>query len=542
MNNLKKNLFILLPMIVALSLVAGLYFGKNMSRQRVSNDLFFAENDFTLSDKLREVIQYIESDYVDTIKEEMLVEGAINELLQNLDPHSFYIPKEQYAAVNDPLEGNFEGIGIEFRIQKDTVVVVQPIGGGPSEKVGIRAGDRIVAVEGENITGKKLNNQLVIDLLKGPKGTEVSMKVKRHGEDDLIKFTVVRDEIPLHSVETSYMVDQVGYIKIIRFSKTTYDEFMNAAEHLKAKGMKALIVDLRNNGGGYLLSATKIADEFLKDGKLIVYTEGKSRERQEFYASSDGILENMEVAILINEGSASASEILAGAIQDNDRGEIIGRRSFGKGLVQEGIQWPDGSAMRLTVARYYTPVGRSIQKPFDDGLQAYKSEAYERFEQGELFSPDSIHFIDSLRYITNGGDTVYGGGGIMPDIFIPIDTEGTTHYFGRLNYSGLFYLYGFYYVDMHRDQLKSEFNEETYLRNFSLDQATLSDFYSYAEKKGIEYDRESAEASLDLIKKMLKATIGRNLWGETIFYQVINQKDSTFQRAIQELKQTTYSA
>lgn len=539
MNKFKKNLFLFLPMIVAISLVAGLYLGKKMNQRPLGSDLFFANKNFTLSDKLREVIQFIESDYVDTIKEEMLVEGAINELLQNLDPHSFYIPKEQYAAVNDPLEGNFEGIGIEFRIQQDTVIVVQPIGGGPSEKVGIMAGDRIVVVEGDDITGEKLNNQLVINLLKGPKGSEVSLKVKRTGEKNLLDFTVIRDEIPLHSVEATYTVDNIGYIKIVRFSKTTYEEFMSAAYELKEKGIKGMIVDLRNNGGGYLLSATKIADEFLKDGKLIVYTEGKSRERQEFYATSDGILEDMEVVILINEGSASASEILAGAIQDNDRGEIIGRRSFGKGLVQEGIQWPDGSAMRLTVARYYTPVGRSIQKPFDNGVRAYQNEAYQRFDEGELFSPDSIHFIDSLQYLTPGGDTVYGGGGIMPDIFIPIDTEGTSHYFGRLNYSGVFYLYGFHYVDSHRESLKNKFTESSFNEDFTINEEILSDFYAYAEKKRIEFDQEGANTSLDLIKKMIKATIGRNVWGETIFYKIINQEDATFQRAVEELKLAT---
>ena len=522
-------------MIVAISLVAGLYLGKQMNHPAQGLEIFSNNRGFTLSDKLKEVIQFIESDYVDTIQKEILIEGAINELLQNLDPHSFYIPQEQYAAVNDPLEGNFEGIGVEFRIQKDTVVVVQPIGGGPSEKVGIMAGDRIVYVNEEDITGEKLNNQLVIKLLKGAKGSQVDLKIKRSGKEDLLDFTVIRDEIPLHSVEASYMVDDIGYVKVARFSKNTYEEFMEAVIDLKNKGMKGIIVDLRNNGGGYLLSATKIADEFLKKGKLIVYTEGKSRQRQDFYATSDGILEDMEVAILINEGSASASEILAGAIQDNDRGTIIGRRSFGKGLVQEGIQWPDGSAMRLTVARYYTPVGRSIQKSFENGIKEYKEEAYHRFDEGELFSKDSVHFADSLLFTTPGGDTVYGGGGIMPDIFIPIDTEGSSPYFGRLNYSGVFYLYGFHYVDQHREMLKDNYSENKFLNKFTIDQEILSEFYSYAESKGISFDEKDAGISQQLIKKMLKATIGRNVWGETVFYKIINKEDPVVKTAYEKL-------
>lgn len=539
MNNSNRNIYLFLPIIIALVLIAGVYLGKQMSPQPFGSTIFFAEQrSFSLSDKLDQVIQYIENDYVDTIQEEQLIENTINELLQKLDPHSYYIPKSQYAVVNDPLEGNFEGIGIEFRIQKDSVVVVQPIGGGPSEKVGIMSGDRIVAVEEENITGEIVDNNLVVKLLKGPKGSKVNMKIKRPGVSELLQFTVIRDEIPLHSVEASYMVGDVGYIKIIRFSKTTYDEFVQAVDKLKSKGIKGLVLDLRNNGGGYLLSATKIADEFLEDGKLIVYTEGKSREKEEFFATSKGKLEDIRIAVLINEGSASASEILAGAIQDHDRGIIIGRRSFGKGLVQEGIQWPDGSAMRLTVARYYTPTGRSIQKPFSEGLEAYNQEAYERYENGELFSSDSIHFVDSLKYITPGGDTVYGGGGIMPDIFIPIDTVGSTPYFGKLNFTGMFYQFGFNYVDINRDALKAKFNAKSFVQNFKIDQAILKEFYDFADTKGLTFDKLEAKASEEMIKNRLKATIGRNLWGNNVFYKIVNESDMTFTKALEELAKT----
>lgn len=539
MNKPDRNILIFLPVFIALVLIAGVYLGKQMSPNPMGSTVFFAEKrNFSLSDKLDQVIQYIENDYVDTIKEEMLIESTITELLQKLDPHSYYIPKSQYAIVNDPLEGNFEGIGIEFRIQNDSVVVVQTIGGGPSEKVGIISGDRIISVEEENITGDVIDNSLVVKLLKGPKGSKVKMKIKRQGKKDLLDFTVIRDQIPLHSVETSYAVDNIGYVKIIRFSKTTYKEFMQAVAELKKQDIKGLIVDLRNNGGGYLLSATKIADEFLQDGKMIVYTEGKSRKKEEFYATSKGELENIPLAILINEGSASASEILAGAIQDHDRGTIIGRRSFGKGLVQEGIQWPDGSAMRLTVARYYTPTGRSIQKPFTEGVDAYNKEAYQRYENGELFSSDSIHFVDSLVYVTPKGDTVYGGGGIMPDIFIPIDTLGTTPYFGKLNYSGMFYLYGFHYVDANRDLLNNDFDALKFIKDFKINSKLLDEFYQFAEERGIKYIAKEAQISESSIKNRLKATIGRNVWGNNVFYQTVNESDQTFYRAIQELSKT----
>lgn len=528
----KYAIYVWMPLLIAVFLAIGIYLGKEMASQPNAAVMFPRQQTLTENDKIHQVIEYIKSDYVDTVMEKDIVEETINEILQNLDPHSYYIPKQDYHAVNDPLEGNFEGIGIEFRIQEDTVTVVRALGGGPSEKLGIMAGDRIVQVEGEDITGNKIDNQKVIKLLKGPKGSTVNIKVKRKKEKKLLDFAIQRDEIPLYSLEADYMLtDQIGYIKISRFARDTYQEFMDAVKRLKKEGMQKLVLDLRNNGGGFLQSAIKIADEFLEEDQLIVYTEGKSRNRKNFYATSSGSLENAEVAILINENSASASEILAGALQDNDLGYIVGRRSFGKGLVQEGVQWPDGSAMRLTVARYYTPTGRSIQKSYEDGVSAYHSESYERYQSGELLSLDSIDFPDSLKYITEGGKVVYGGGGIMPDYFVPVDTSNTSVYFGKLNYQGIFYLYGFRYVDGKRKTLKSKYSEKSFVEQFALSDKDMQGLYDFAEEKGIDYDPEGAKTSEKLIRNRLKAVIGRNLFGDKVFYQIVNHMDETVEKA-----------
>ncbi|MEQ8907905.1 MAG: S41 family peptidase [Vicingaceae bacterium] len=528
-----KTIIILMPVLIAIFLASGIYLGREMAYSNQPKRAIFSNHPFNENDKLNQVISYIKSDYVDTIKEKMIVEETINEILQNLDPHSYYIPKSKFKAVNDPLEGNFEGIGIEFRIKEDTVVVVRALAGGPSEKLGIMAGDRIVEVEEEGITGSKINNQKVVKLLKGPKGSTVNVKIHREGSTKLLDFAIQRDEIPLYSIDAVYMLNaKIGYLKVLRFAKSTYEEFQTAVSELKEQGMEKLVIDLRNNGGGYLQSATKIADEFLPEGKVIVYTEGKSRKRKNFYATNEGELESTEVAVLINENSASASEILAGALQDNDMGYIVGRRSFGKGLVQEGVQWPDGSAMRLTVARYYTPTGRSIQKPYDEGLDAYNNESYERFSNGELLSLDSIDFPDSLKYYTEKGKLVYGGGGIMPDYFVPLDTSNTSIYFGKLNYQGTFYQFGFSYVDKNREALSQEYNESNFLEEFQLDEKLMKRFYNFAEEKGIDYDEEGAEVASSIIKNRLKATIGRNLFGSDVFYQIVNQEDKVVDKAI----------
>lgn len=530
-----NKIAITLPLIIAVVLALGLYMGQKLAPQPTT--LLFSEKNLSQNDKLHQVMQYIQSDYVDSIKEQKIIEKTINEILQNLDPHSYYIPKSDYHAMNDPLEGNFDGIGIEFRIQEDTVVVVQPIGGGPSEQVGVRAGDRIVAVEGKSIVGKDISNTKVVKLLKGPKKSKVTIQVSRSGAKELIDFTIERDEIPLYSVEANFLMEEnIGYIKIIRFARTTYDEFIEAVTDLRKQGMEKLVLDLRNNTGGYMKSAIDIADEFLPSDNLIVYTEGKARTRKNFYASSKGILEKTPVALLINEGSASASEILAGALQDNDYGIIVGRRSFGKGLVQEGIQWPDGSAIRLTVARYYTPTGRSIQKPYTEGLEAYNEEAYKRYENGELMSADSISFPDSLKYLTPKGKTLYGGGGIFPDIFVPLDTNNATAYLSFLNFQGIFYQFGFNYVDKNREILKSKYNDERFFKSFTVDQNLLKEFYEFAESKGVEYDKNEAKLSLNFIKNRIKAYIGRNVWGDNVFYKVVNQEDEVIKVALVSLE------
>lgn len=524
-----------MPIIVAIALAAGVYLGKKMNMS--GEQFMFSKTEFSQDDKLQQIISYINSDYVDTVRSQEIVEETISEILQNLDPHSYYIPKQDYAQMNDPLEGNFEGIGIEFRIQEDTVTVVQALAGGPSEKLGIMAGDRIVKVDEEDITGKEINNQRVIKYLKGPKGTEVNVSVKRKGTKNLLDFSIERDKIPVYSVEAEYMVtEKVGYLKILRFARTTYSEFMNAVGKLQASGMEKLIIDLRNNTGGYMQSAIEISDEFLPNGKLIVYTQGKAREKREYFASSKGKLENVEVAVLINEGSASASEIVAGALQDNDVGHILGRRSFGKGLVQEGMQWPDGSAVRLTVARYYTPTGRSIQKSYEDGLESYNKEAYDRYNSGELLSMDSISFPDSLKFTTAGGKVVYGGGGIMPDIFVPLDTTGTSMYFGSLNYQGIFYQFGFRYVDKNRKDLIKDYNENNFAKDFTISNNILKEMYDFAATKGIEFDSEGAASAEAIIKNRLKATIGRNVFGDKVFYEVINKEDAVVEKALEVLR------
>ena len=536
---MKNNkILVLLPFIIAVVLAAGVYLGKQLSAPTTT--LMFNGTDFGEENKLQQVLSYIKTDYVDTVKEQLIVEETINEMLQHLDPHSYYIPKRDYNQMNDPLEGNFEGIGVEFRIQNDTVVVIQPVGGGPSEKLGIRSGDRIVTVEGEDITGEKINNTRVVKLLKGPKGTTVNVQIKRRNEKKLIDFAIKRDEIPFYSVDASYMVnDEIGYVKVIRFARTTHDEFMRAVTSLEQRGMKKLILDLRNNSGGYMKSAIDMADEFLPKKQLIVYTQGKARSKQEFFATAGGELEDDQVAVLINEGSASASEILAGALQDNDRGFIIGRRSFGKGLVQEGIQWPDGSGIRLTVARYYTPTGRSIQKSYEDGLDDYNKETFDRYESGELLSLDSIDLPDSLKFYTKKGKVLYGGGGILPDYFVPLDTSNTSAYFGNLNYQGMFYQFGFDYVDTHRSSLKENFTASQYVRNYKITASVLNEFYSYATTKKVEYNEAGAALSEALIKNRLKAAIGRNLFGDEVFYQVVNQEDTVMDKAMDLLTKPT---
>ena len=454
-----------------------------------------------------------------------------------MDPHSAYVPLEEFNEVNDPLLGSFDGIGVQFRLERDTIAIVSVIKGGPSEKVGLMDGDRIIYVDDTLVASKKLKNEDVMRKLKGPKGTKVRVRVLRRGVEGLLDYTITRDAIPTYSVDIAYMLDdEIGYLKLSKFSATTVSEFKKGIGELDSQGMKKLIFDLRGNTGGYLSAAVDIADEFLPRGSLIVYTEGRNRPRNYMKARRHGQLEDIPVVVLIDGESASASEIVAGALQDNDRGTIIGRRSFGKGLVQEQIMLSDQSAIRLTVARYYTPTGRCIQKPYGDSHEDYLLESYERYENGELFHPDSIHFADSLKFTTPKGKTVYGGGGIMPDIYVPLVDDSTEYYFNRIVNLGLLYQYAFDYTDKHRTQLKGYKTVEAFDRSFKVTDAMFDALVRLADEKGIvgtEEQRQAARRETDIL---LKAYIARNLFDDEGFYPIYAPMDEILQRAIEELK------
>lgn len=528
-----------MPLVLFGSLAVGFYLGSKLQWSSTGSDvglqpsvLFSKSNE---GQKLEQIIRYIDNEYVDSVQRKELVDQSIQYILQELDPHSYYITAEELAALNEPLEGNFEGIGVQFNIRKDTVVVVTPLSGGPSEKVGIRAGDRIVEVEGELIAGIGIRNSDVLKLLKGEKGTKVQVTIKRDKEDSL-NFTIVRDRIPIHSVDVAYMINQeVGYIKISRFAKNTYQEFEEASRKLLKRGMKELILDLRGNGGGFLDAAVSIADEFLPAGELIVYTEGRARPREEFIATGNNLLLNTGVSVLIDEASASASEIVAGAIQDNDRGNIIGRRSFGKGLVQEQTMWPDGSATRLTIARYYTPTGRCIQKPYSDGTESYHEEMYERYEHGEFFSQDSLVVNDTLKYTTKGGKVVYGGGGISPDVFVPYDTTSRSSYLNALVYNGIIYDWAWNYADHHREELTAYESSEDFVNSFKLTPALYSDFENFASERGVTDYLSGARKSEAEIKRRIKAYVARAIWNNEGFYPIWNQKDPVINASLESL-------
>lgn len=535
MSNFKHKTTIFLPVLFVLILLTGILLGIRLAPRFSADSRIFSVK-LSGYNKISDILAFIERDYVDTVNIENVKEDAIVNILQNLDPHSQYIADNKLDEVNEHLEGNFEGIGVQFRIEKDTIMIIHPISGGPSEKVGIKAGDRIVKVNGENTAGINITNKEVIRKLKGPRGTKVDVGIFRRGNPELLDFTITRDLIPTYSVDIAYMVtDSIGYIKLSKFSATTYEELVEALKTLRSKGMEKLILDLRNNAGGYLQAAIKVADEFLKEDKLIVYTEGKNRPRNYAYATNKGIFEDNELIVLIDEGSASASEILSGAIQDNDRGIIIGRRSFGKGLVQEQLNLNDGSAIRLTVARYYTPTGRSIQKPYENGLEDYFSEYYDRFINGEVFYADSIHFADSLKYTTPGGNIVYGGGGIMPDIFVPMESNENLKYYNRLINKGIIYDFAFEYCDTHRDELSRFMDWKEFDRNFRITNKTFNNLITFAEEQGIEKDQEGINEREKEIRILLKSLIGRNILDDEGFYPIYHRIDNTFQRAAEVL-------
>jgi carboxyl-terminal processing protease len=495
------------------------------------------------SEKFNTLLYYIESMYVDSTDTEALVEHAIQNLLEELDPHSVYISKEELREANEPLNGSFEGIGVQFNIVKDTIYVITPISGGPSEKLGIRAGDKIIEVEGEAVAGVGITNNDVRRLLKGPKGTRVNVGIQRKGMNDLLDFTITRDKIPIFSVDATFMIDDdIGYIKVNRFAKTTMLELRESMAELKEAGMKQLILDLQGNGGGLLSTAIDMADEFLSDDKLIVYTEGRTFPREDTRGKRDGNFEKGNLIVLVDEGSASASEIVSGAVQDWDRGLIVGRRSFGKGLVQRPVPLPDGSAVRLTVQKYYTPSGRCIQKPYEDGVDAYRSEKYERYLTGELLSMEGIDLPDSLRYETKlKKRSVYGGGGILPDIFVPIDTTYQSDFFSAILRAGITNEFALNFVDPRRDELAQQFTTmDDFLADFEVSENMMLDLVEFAKEQEIEYNAEQYALSEFAIKTRVKALIGRNLYDYSAFYQVVNVLNPSYRKAVEILQDGSF--
>lgn len=476
--------------------------------------------------------------YVDQTDENKLVESAIVAMLEDLDPHSTYSNAEEVKKMNEPLQGNFDGIGIQFNMAEDTLFVIQPVSGGPSEKVGIRAGDRIVQVNDTLIAGVKMTTDEVMRRLKGPKGTKVNVKVVRRGVEEPLSFTIVRDKIPVYSLDASYMITpSIGYIKINRFGATTHEEFMEALASLKGQGMRDLILDLQGNGGGYLNAAIDIANEFLGQKELIVYTEGRRSPRREFFAKGDGKHQNGRLVVLVDEFSASASEIVAGAVQDWDRGMVVGRRTFGKGLVQRPIDLPDGSMIRLTVARYYTPAGRCIQKPYES-IEQYNADLIERYNRGEMMSADSIHFPDSLKCKTlKKGRTVYGGGGIMPDCFVPVDTTLFTKYHTRLSNKGVLLKMHFRWIDLYREEWMKQYADYgTFQREFGITGEMMQQLIDEGVKEGVEYDEEQYRKSEPLIRLQLKALIARDLWDMNEYYHTINALNESVKKAVNLLE------
>ncbi|NSW44613.1 MAG: S41 family peptidase [Bacteroidales bacterium] len=489
--------------------------------------------------KIQRTFDIINLFYVDTVNNDKLAEAAIIEMLKTLDPHSTYISKDEVREMNEPLEGNFEGVGIQFNIFEDTILVVNPIPGGPSEKLGIRAGDRIIKIDGVNVAGVKIKNNEVFKKLRGKKGTQVTVSILRRGEKELLDFTITRDKIPIYSLDAAYMIDkEIGYIKLNRFAATTIEEFQKAIKDLKAKGMKDLILDLAGNGGGYLNAAVDLADEFLDDKKMIVYTQGLTSPRTDYKATEKGEWQTGRLVVIVDEGSASASEIVSGAIQDWDRGLIVGRRTFGKGLVQRPFNLNDGSMIRLTVARYYTPSGRLIQKPYEKGFDDYSKEIIKRYNNGELTNADSIHFPDSLKYQTIlSKRTVYGGGGIMPDLFVPLDTNAYTKYYKQLMQKGVIYRFNLQYLDKEREKLKEKYKTfEDFKNNFQVDAAMIDSLASLAKKEKIDFtDDEKIKSEKD-IKNMIKALLARDLWDNSQYFEIINPTRDEYIKAIEAIR------
>lgn len=515
---MKKMVFTLLIAVVAV-VSAGAQGGNNRDARKLQMALYAVSNL-----------------YVDPTDESKLVEDAITGMLEKLDPHSNYMDPEETKEMNEPLQGNFDGIGIQFNMLTDTLYVIQVIPGGPSEKVGLVAGDRIIQVNDTVIAGVKMKTTDIMKRLRGPKGTEVTVKVQRGRSPELLEFKIIRGKIPVYSLDAAYMIDKTtGYIKLNRFAASTAEEFNESLAKLQKQGLKNLILDLQGNGGGYLNIAIDLADQFLDKGKLIVYTEGSKQPREDAVATSKGDFEQGRLVVLVDESSASASEIVAGAVQDWDRGLIIGRRTFGKGLVQKPIPLPDGSMIRLTVSRYYTPNGRSIQKPYESGkIENYQHELIDRYNRGELISADSIHFPDSMKYNTlTTNRIVYGGGGIMPDVFIPIDTTKFTDYHRKLLATGLVNRATMNYVDQHRTEITRDYNTfAKFKQGFQVSDAFLQELINLGTAEDVAYDEEQYLKSKSLITLQLKALVARDVYDMNEYFQIINDENDSLKEAI----------
>ena len=529
-----KKLKIWLPLLFSLVLVGGMYVGTKLQTNVVQINVDGENVPRSIGQgRIEELIRYIEARYVDDVNSEQLVEKAINALIEELDPHSSYIPARDLKEVNEQLEGNFEGVGIEFMVLEDTILVVSPIAGGPSEAVGIMAGDKIIEIMDTIVIGKGLAVRDIVSKLRGKKGSKVKLGIQRAGEKDLIDFTVTRDRIPMNSIDVAYMLDaKTGYIKINRFSASTYKEFMQGLEELVDRhAMKDLVIDLRQNPGGYLQEATNLLSQlFDEKGKLLVYTEGNSVNRREYKSSGKNFYQVGKIAVLTDGGSASASEIVAGAIQDWDRGVIVGRRSFGKGLVQEQYDLKDGSALRLTIARYYTPSGRCIQKSYSD-KNAYDHDLLDRYDSGELYSLDSIHIADSTKFFTSGGRAVYGGGGITPDVFVPLDTIQLNNYYIALRQ----HVPEFIFRTYEKNKGELELSLKDFSRNYQIDNQMINEFINYTETKGVKTQTGELNKIRPVLKRLMKARLAKHLFGDEGFYTIWNRNDDVVKEAIQVL-------
>jgi carboxyl-terminal processing protease len=535
MSDNRLRPFIYLPIAFSVVLAGGIWLGAYLHPVGQGHTIQVGG----VSDNARKItnlLNYVSEEYVDSIDLDGLTEDALISLLNQLDPHSGYIPASELEAMNQPLQGNFDGIGVEFNILRDTILVVAPISGGPSEKLGIRAGDRIVTIEDTTVAGIGIRNEDVIGKLRGLRGTTVRVGIARRGERNLLDFTITRDKIPIYSVDAGVMMTPtVGYIKVSRFAATTHEEFREKLLALRKQGMKELILDLRGNPGGYLNAAISMSDELLPKGKLIVYTEGRKRARQESFATATGNLEDVDVAVLIDEGSASASEIVAGAIQDNDRGTVIGRRSFGKGLVQEQVELPDGSAVRLTIARYYTPTGRCIQKPYDNS-EDYFGDFTHRLDMGELYEADSIKVNEEEKYTTPGGKVVYGGGGIVPDVFVPLDTADYSVYHNRLISNGLIREFAMELAAERQQELKGYRDLNAFKARFVVRDTDFARLIALGESRGVKGTPAQVEHAKRGIVRNLRALVARSVWNGDGFQSVMNDYDAAIQEALRLLR------